>query len=291
MTVASDRTDVLPGCGYRPVPRSICKLIVPSSIPPALFDTAAKLSAQYLLQSCFADFRRQAHFNLTRRQQKYALLLSASLFLAGAVTCAVLVLISASLAWRAIVVPLLFASAVTIVAAWTRVSILMWWRRKRPTSLASSTFIGRSKDCEAPIHTEEAADAGLRSIRVITGTNVPFFPAGFVGAIHSTGGHSQFYGRAGPQRQSLPNMPVPVGAVSAVSLWSQFTISTAVSDIFDSLVRLMLCKRAVGDQWFVDFDSKLYEVAEPIVLRGQCYIIGHQVAILAVVWATLATVL
>ncbi|KAJ2583040.1 hypothetical protein GGH95_001212 [Coemansia sp. RSA 1836] len=293
-TAASDRTGALQVCGYRPVPRSICKLVVPSSIPPALFDTAAKLSAEYLLQNCFADFRRQAHFNLTQREQRYATALSAALFLAGAGMAAALVLTNVSQAWRGFALPLLFLSAVYTTAAWTRVSISMWWRRRRPTSLASSAYAVPRGDFEASIHAEGTSDPSLRSIRAITGTFVPFFPVGFVGAVYSTGGCSHSSSRAGSQsqvaRESSPSMRAPVGAVSVVSLWSQLTVSAAVGDIFDSLVRVMLRKRAIGDQWFVELDSKLYEVAEPIVLRNQCYIVGHQLAILAVVWAVFATV-
>ncbi|KAJ2740834.1 hypothetical protein GGI20_005591 [Coemansia sp. BCRC 34301] len=294
VTAASGRTGALQVCGYRPVPRSICKLIVPSSIPPALFDTVAKLSADYLLRNCFAEFRRQALVNITQRQQRYAIALSATLFLVGAGTSTALVLANAPLAWRSFAVLPLLLSAVFVTAAWTRVSISMWWRRKRPTFLARSVHVGHSGDYEALAHADGTPDASLQAIRVITGTFVPFFQVGFVGAVHNTGGYSHSYvrttSRSQVAKESSLNMQPPVGTVSAISLWSQFTISAAVGNIFDSLVCFMLRKRAVGDQWFVDLDNKLYEVAEPIVLRGQCYIIGHQLAVLVIAWAAFATV-
>ncbi|KAJ1665883.1 hypothetical protein EV178_002729 [Coemansia sp. RSA 1646] len=52
-------------CGYKPVPMPLCKLISPNAVPPAVFDTIAKISANYLLQTYFAEFYRQAHYNTT----------------------------------------------------------------------------------------------------------------------------------------------------------------------------------------------------------------------------------
>ncbi|KAJ2870253.1 hypothetical protein H4R27_006865, partial [Coemansia aciculifera] len=151
-TTVSGCTGAMQACGYQPVPRSLGKLVVPSSIPPALFDTAAKLSADYLLQYHFAEFQKQAHFNLTQREQKLAAALSVALFLAGAGAAAALVLAKAPLAWRTFAVLPLFLSAVYISAAWTRVSISMWWQRKRPTSLIRRAYTGHIGDCEAPDH-------------------------------------------------------------------------------------------------------------------------------------------
>ncbi|KAJ2816957.1 hypothetical protein GGI24_005563, partial [Coemansia furcata] len=123
-------------------------------------------------------------------------------------------------------------------------------------------------DCEVPDHIDHSCDIKLRPIRMITGTFVPLIPAGFIGAIHSTGGGSRSYGHARSQTRAengfMPNMSAPIGTISVISLWSQYTIPAVVGDVFDSLVRLMLRKRTVGEHWFVDLDSKLYEVAEPI---------------------------
>ncbi|KAJ2814695.1 hypothetical protein FBU31_007195, partial [Coemansia sp. 'formosensis'] len=214
----SGRTGAMQVCGYQPVPQSIRKLIVPSSIPPALFDTAAKLSSDYLLQNHFADFQHQAHFNLTRREQKVAVALSAVLFLVGAGAVAALVFFKASLAWRTFAVLPLFLSAVYISAAWTRVSISMWWRRKRPTSLIRPTHMDHIGDCEVPDHIDHSCDIKLRPIRMITGTFVPLISAGFIGAIHSTGGGSRSYGHARSQTRAengfMPNMPAPIGTIS-----------------------------------------------------------------------------
>ncbi|KAJ2865512.1 hypothetical protein GGH94_002203 [Coemansia aciculifera] len=291
-TTVSGCTGAMQACGYQPVPRSLGKLVVPSSIPPALFDTAAKLSADYLLQYHFAEFQKQAHFNLTQREQKLAAALSVALFLAGAGAAAALVLAKAPLAWRIFAVLPLFLSAVYISAAWTRVSISMWWQRKRPTSLIRRAYTGHIGDCEAPDHVEYTSDIKLRSIRMITGTFVPFFPAGFIGAIHSTSGCSRSYGHTRPQIQPAKGFtPAPIGTISAISLWSQSTIPAAVGNVFGLLVRAMLRSRAVGDHWFVDLDSRLYEVAEPIVLYGQCYIVGYQLAIVVVMCAAFATIL
>ncbi|KAJ1816541.1 hypothetical protein LPJ60_005269, partial [Coemansia sp. RSA 2675] len=291
-TAMSGRTGAIQVCGYQPVPRSICKLVVPSSIPPALFETAAKLSADYLLRSHFAQFQQQAHFNLTRREQKLALALSMSLLLAGAGVVVALVLTKAPLAWRSSAMPLPFMSATFASAAWTRVSIPMWWRRQRPTSLIRLACTGHIGDCEASDHGEYPSESRLQSIRLITGTFVPFFPVGFIGVVHSTSGPSRSYGHSRSQKQAAkafaPNTPALVGATSTLSLWSQATIPAAVGGMFDHLVRLMLRGRAIGDHWFVDLDSKLYEVAEPIVLHGQCYVVGHQLAMMVVAWAAFA---
>ncbi|KAJ2734982.1 hypothetical protein IW152_001964 [Coemansia sp. BCRC 34962] len=295
VTAISGRTGAIQVCGYQPVPRSISKLVVPSSIPPALFDTAAKLSANYLLRNHFAEFQQQAHFNITRCGQKLAVALSISLLLVGTGVVVALVVAKASLAWRTFAMLPLFLSATYASAAWTRVSIPMWWRRQRPTSLIRLTCMGRIGDCEAPDHGEYPPKDRLQSIRLITGTFVPFFPVGFIGVIHSTGGPSRSYGRLQSQKQAAkiftPDTPAPIGTASTISLWSQSTIPAAVGDVFDLLVRLMLRGRATGDHWFVDLDSKIYEVAEPIVLHGQCYIVGHQLAMIVVAWAVFAIVI
>ncbi|KAJ2012634.1 hypothetical protein IW146_007450 [Coemansia sp. RSA 922] len=291
-TAVSGRTGAMQACGYQPVPRSLGKLVVPSSIPPALFDTAAKLSADYLLQNHFAEFQQQAHFNLTQREQKLAAALSVALFLVGAGTAAALVLAKAPLAWRTFAGLPLFLSVVYVSAAWTRVSISMWWQRKRPTSLIRRVHMGHIGDCEAPDHVEYLSDVKLQSIRMITGTFVPLFPLGFIGAFHSTGACSRSYGHTRSQIRPVKGLtPAPIGTVSAISLWSQSTIPAAVGNVFGLLIRTMLRKRVVGDHWFVDLDSKIYEVAEPIVLYGQCSIVAHQLAIMVVMCAAFAAVI
>ncbi|KAJ2452669.1 hypothetical protein GGI03_006745, partial [Coemansia sp. RSA 2337] len=149
--------------------------------------------------------------------------------------------------------------------------------------------MGHIGDCEAPDHVEYLSDVKLQSIRMITGTFVPLFPLGFIGAFHSTGACSRSYGHTRSQIRPVKGLtPAPIGTVSAISLWSQSTIPAAVGNVFGLLIRTMLRKRVVGDHWFVDLDSKIYEVAEPIVLYGQCSIVAHQLAIMVVMCAAFA---
>ncbi|KAJ2719358.1 hypothetical protein GGI07_005270 [Coemansia sp. Benny D115] len=59
-----------PVYGYKPLPKTLSNLIVPSAVPPALFDTIARLSADYLLNYHFASFYKQARYNITARGQR-----------------------------------------------------------------------------------------------------------------------------------------------------------------------------------------------------------------------------
>ncbi|KAJ2552495.1 hypothetical protein EV175_003287 [Coemansia sp. RSA 1933] len=87
-------------CGYKPVPGSLSKLISSNTVPPAVFDTVAKISANYLLQSHFPGFYRQAHYNTTPNERVVLFIAAALAFLSGFGIAAALVVLGSSKAWR-----------------------------------------------------------------------------------------------------------------------------------------------------------------------------------------------
>ncbi|KAI8320351.1 hypothetical protein GQ54DRAFT_312727 [Martensiomyces pterosporus] len=279
--------------GYRPVPASISKLIVLNSVPPALFETIAKVAADHLLQRYFADFYEQSHYNMTTPQRQLSAVLALSLLLFGCGVAVVLVVCKVHLAWRTFALPFLFAAAVCAVSAWTRVSILSWWQRKRPTSFVTGHSMVSFKDDEKAVQADTRSDIDLCAVREITGTLAAMNSYVLAGTVFSIGSYTNESGFLGGKRSSPSKTPAlaNLGSASAVSLWSHLTVNAAIHGIFGVVTRFLLRGKSAGDQWVIDLEGTHYQVIEPYVLCGQCYIVSHQLAVLCVAWAAAAIAL
>ncbi|KAJ2768619.1 hypothetical protein IWQ57_003456, partial [Coemansia nantahalensis] len=258
----AEAAELRPQCGYRPVPKQVSKLIIPNNVPPALFETTAKISASYLLQHYFADFYTQAHYNLSAAEQRFALAAASILLVLGVGTAATVAVAAAHTAWRAFAVPLLVGSTLSLSAAWTRIGVLQWLLRTRPTSLIAQAPGRVQPGDEELAQSAGRSDVDMHAVRSVTGTLWMQRPAGLAGTLAAT--------------SCLPGTSSTPGAAR---------------NALDTAVRLMLRKHCVGDQWYIDFYAKRYRVLEPLVLRGQCYSVGHQAAVLVVVWCAVAAAL
>ncbi|KAJ1726492.1 hypothetical protein LPJ61_005152, partial [Coemansia biformis] len=252
-----------------PVPAQVSKLIVPNNVPPALFETTAKISASYLLQHYFADFYAQAHYNLSVAEQRAVLIVASVLLVLGVGTAVTVAIAATHIAWRAFAAPLLVASMVGLSAAWTRIGIWRWLARTRPTSLVASASARLWPDKEELVQTASGPDVDLSAVRAVTGTLWPQQSVGLVGTLKAPS--------------------CLCGCAIACCSDCDSAAPGAVQSVLDRAVRFMLRKHSAGDQWHIDLDSEQYRVLEPLVLRGQCYSVGHQLAILVVVWCAAAT--
>ncbi|KAJ1792749.1 hypothetical protein LPJ59_004803 [Coemansia sp. RSA 2399] len=290
-------------CGYKPVPLPLCKLISPNAIPPAVFDTIAKISATYLLQTYFAEFYRQAHHNTTSEERIVLFVAAVLAFLSGFGIAAVLVILNSSKAWRAFSLPFLFTAPVLACAAWTRVSIWRWWMCSRATGLISRhcQFYKDTLEEKALQTDNQTVDAHLRAIRIITGTFLPHAKHGYSGAVFGTNSHmynSLYFETADGGSNSADNTnattqhPEPWVAVSSLSLWSQASTCKGVVDsAVDAIIRLKLRRYRLEDRWNINLEKKRYNLADPTVLRGQCYIVVHQLAVITIFCAVSAITL
>ncbi|KAI7828442.1 hypothetical protein BX661DRAFT_182096 [Kickxella alabastrina] len=288
-------------CGYKPVPKSIFNLIVPSAVPPALFDTIAKLSAEYLFSGHFVEFCRHARYNITHREQRGAAAGSAALFTLGFAIGAVLVVVDVHIALRVLAMPFLLAATLLTMASLTRVNIVLWWLRLRSTSLIRYSNISSepTADGERHLQTRFQTDPVLCAIQTITGTirSPPFLA--LAGTIYNTDkcmhGSRCCYcllaDNTGKEDANAAHSSARLDTVSPFSMWSQLTLGTATSDLCGKIVRFMLRKCNTGDQWYVDLRTQRYEIFEPHVLRGQCHIVMHQLSIALVVWVVTMTAL
>ncbi|KAJ2829693.1 hypothetical protein IWW50_000699 [Coemansia erecta] len=262
--------------GYRPVPKHVTRLIIPSNIPPALFETTAKLSADYLLQHHFARFYQHAHYNMTRREQRATAIFALVQLVLGVAVAVSLAVAAVPRAWRVFALPLLWSSAACLAMAWSRVYVWRWWQRIRPTAL-----IAGPSGPDGPTHT--GPDPDLHTVRWLTGTLDPqlqlagtlkwgshFAPA----SVRSHAVHDELF-----------------GTTSTLTLWSHVSRSGVLAGAPSWLVRFMLRTHRVGDQWRIDMDAPYVRVLEPSVLGGQCSTLAHHAAIMIVVCCTVAIVL
>ncbi|KAJ2226322.1 hypothetical protein IWW45_007508 [Coemansia sp. RSA 485] len=283
--------------GYQPIPQSMAQLIIPTSVPPALFDTAAKLAADYLLQSQFNEFYRLAHCNMTAREQRNVLAGSLVLLVLGLAVSAVVMLLKLSILWRIFAVPMLLLSLLFMTEACTRVSIILWLKRCRSTALVLNQHVldqyNDYDDMEKRLQSEQAAGIDIQAVQAITGTLRPSSVVGFAGTIYNTGCCSvnrrcRFCSGSSNNASSKGNAGLnglsQTSTSSTLSLWSHMTIGSAICNVFDRLVCFMLRKRNVGDQWHIDFRVQRYEVVERHVIRGQSIIVCHQLCVLLVFW-------
>ncbi|KAJ2709135.1 hypothetical protein H4R19_004405 [Coemansia spiralis] len=263
-TGTEEATGSLPLCGYRPVPKQVSKLIIPNDVPPALYETAAKISASHLLQHYFADFYAQAHYNLSATEQRIALVAASVLLVLGVGTAVTVAIAAVHPGWRVFAMPLLVGATLGLSAAWTRIGVWRWLLRTRPTSLIAQAPDGEQPGDEELLHGADRLDVDMRAVRSVTGTlwqhQQQQRPAGLAGTLAAT--------------SCLPDANCPPGVARNALDWG---------------VRRMLRKHCAGDQWHIDLGAKRYRVLEPLVLRGQCYSVSHQAAVLAVVWCAAAT--
>ncbi|KAJ1986210.1 hypothetical protein GGI26_001688 [Coemansia sp. RSA 1358] len=232
----ADYLRTLHACGYKPVPKQISKLIMPNAVPPAIFETIAKLSAEYLLQSYFADFFSQAHYNITTNEQ-----------------------------------------IVIAIAA------------------APNEFLYEEKAAQTDCSN---IGAHLKAVQAVTGTLLPEGENGvYVGAIPGTSCriYSSIYSESSyghPAVAPCYRDCEDGGGVFTVPMWAQQPSTSSIVDrIFDKIVQLMLRNYHLGDQWSISLQSKQYKIADPTVLRGQCHIVAHQMAVFLIFWAVSAIAL
>ncbi|KAI9506134.1 hypothetical protein BX070DRAFT_232291 [Coemansia spiralis] len=272
----ADYLRTLHACGYKPVPKQISKLIMPNAVPPAIFETIAKLSAEYLLQSYFADFFSQAHYNITTNEQIVIAIAAGLVFLLGATIAAVFIILTMPIAWRACSIPFLFLAPILLCAAWTRVSIWRWWICRRTTGL----IIYRKPAPNEFLYEEKAAQtdcsnigAHLKAVQAVTGTLLPEGENGvYVGAIPGTSCriYSSIYSESSyghPAVAPCYRDCEDGGGVFTVPMWAQQPSTSSIVDrIFDKIVQLMLRNYHLGDQWSISLQSKQYKL-----LIRQCF--------------------
>ncbi|KAJ2313795.1 hypothetical protein IWW52_004468 [Coemansia sp. RSA 2704] len=277
--------------GYRPVPPHISRLIIPSNVPPALFDTVAKISADYLLQHYFDDFSRQARYNLTVREQRVVFVVAMVQLALGVGAAVILIVVAVHRAWRTLTLPLLWGSAICLGAAWTRVSFWRWWRRLRPTLLMHAFAYPR--DTESQIQADGLRGQDLDTIRWLTGTLYPSPQLGLAGTLNWNTCGSLHYKLAplGSYVSGTLRSAELVGTSSAQTLWSLLSDLAAGTGVLGRLVRFMLRKHSSGDQWQINLGSRWIRVLDPSVLADQCQSVGHQLAILIFVCSAIAAVL
>ncbi|KAJ2856802.1 hypothetical protein J3B02_001391 [Coemansia erecta] len=290
-----DQQRLFQAFGYRPIPQTMTQLIAPSLVPPALFDTAAKLASDYLLQTQFSDFYRLAHYNITAREQRNVLAGSLVLLMLGLAVSAAMVLLKLSIAWRLFAVPMLLLALLLMTEVFTRVSVILWLTRRRSTALVFSknmlTDYSNYNDTEKSMQSEQPSGTDIQAVQAITGTLRTSPMVGFAGTIHNTGFCSESrrcrfcidspYSGSHKRNTGLSSLP-QTRTSSSLSLWSHPTIGSAVGSAFDRLVCFMLRKRNIGDQWHIDFHVQRYEVVERQVIRNQALIVFYQICVLLV---------
>ncbi|KAJ2154477.1 hypothetical protein J3F82_001171 [Coemansia sp. RSA 637] len=268
------------GIGYGAVPAHVTRLIHPCNIPPALFDTTAKVAA-LRLRSQFVEFRQHACYNITKREQRATLVFAGVQLALGVAVAAALMTASVPRAWRVFAIPLLWGAAACASMAWMRIYVWRWWRRTRPTALVHR-HVGAGSDLSASAESDlhSGLDPDLHAVRRITGTLDPHV-LGMAGTLRGGSAFATASVRsvAACVRRSEDLMP------SSPSLWSHESRDPSC------LVRFMLRRHCVGDQWLIDVDAPYVRVLEPMVLGTQCYTLTHHAAVLIVVCGALAIVL
>ncbi|KAJ1851827.1 hypothetical protein GGH12_005663 [Coemansia sp. RSA 1822] len=268
------------GIGYGAVPAHVTRLIHPCNIPPALFDTAAKVAA-LRLRSQFVEFRQHACYNITKREQRATLVFAGVQLALGVAVAVALMTASVPRAWRMFAIPLLWGAAACASMACMRIYVWRWWRRMRPAALAHRS-VGAGSDlstsAESDLH--GGLDPDLNAVRRITGTLDPHV-LGMAGTLRGGSAFATASVRsvAACVRRSEDLAP------SSPSLWSLGSRAPSC------LVRFMLRRHRAGDQWLIDVDAPFVRVLEPTVLGAQCYTLAHHAAVLIVVCGALAIVL
>ncbi|ORX67868.1 hypothetical protein DL89DRAFT_259110 [Linderina pennispora] len=268
--------------GYKPVPQSISELLEPNAVPPALFDTIAKLATAHLVANHFPDFCWQASQNISRKEGIIGLAAAFMSLFVGLAVATAMTLGHVHTAWRAFALPFLFAACSIGVVAWRRVSICLWFMRRRSTRIVKSHMLTRTRDPEMAVQTDPSQQGlDLKRVRIITGTFVDPYQACISGTVLT--GWQYISGSCG-------NIVAIPAAVSSPSLWSYQTTLMPVNSFVSRLVTLMLRSRCMGSSWTIDLDQHYYEVIEPEVLHDQSRTVLIELAIILVLFTIIAAI-
>ncbi|PIA16617.1 hypothetical protein COEREDRAFT_86710 [Coemansia reversa NRRL 1564] len=163
-----DAASVFSPCSYQSLPEQLTRLIIPNNVPPALFETMAKLSAEYLHQNYFADFYSYAHCNVSASEQKVALMLALAFFVLAVGAVAIFIAMDMSVPWRMFSVPIFLCAIAYLGTAWSRVSIWRWYMCRRPTYLVLQNNLHQEQSREKLLQSKLWADSDLYPSSAIT---------------------------------------------------------------------------------------------------------------------------